>query len=255
MSARITHQLDLILNLARRNFLLQFRGSILGILWALLLPIIQLMIFAFLFQRVVPLGIENYPVFVFTALLPWNWFSVSVLSAGNLFIVHRDLVRRPNFTPSTLALVAALTNLLTYLVALPIVFVLVALSGRAITWTVLLLPFIMLIQGTLIVGLSLFIATWNVFYHDVQQITGAAVMLLFYLTPVFYNLEHVGRQYRIVFTLNPMAVLVQSYRAILYEGTVPDWSGLLVASIVAVAALGIGYLSYRREIQEVYDFL
>lgn len=209
----------------------------------------------FSFQRIVPLGIKNYPVFVFIALLPWNWFSVSIQSAGSLFIVHRDLVRRPNFTPSTLALVAALTNLLTYLVALPIVFVLVAISGRAITWTVLLLPFIMLIQGTLIVGLSLFIATWNVFYHDVQQITGVAVMLLFYLTPVFYSLESVEPAYRIAFTLNPMAVLVQSYRAILYDGTVPDWSGLLVASTVAVATLGIGYLSYRRQIQEVYDFL
>jgi ABC-type polysaccharide/polyol phosphate export permease len=213
------------------------------------------MIFAFLFQRVVPLGIDNYPAFVFTALLPWNWFSASILSAGNLFTVHRDLVRRPNFTPSTLALVSALTNLLTYLVALPILFVVVAISGRAITWTVLLLPFIMLIQGILIVGLSLFIATWNVFYHDVQQITGVAIMLLFYLTPVFYSLESVSREYRIAFTLNPMAALIQSYRAILYEGTVPDWNGLLVASTIAVAAFGIGYLSYRREIQEVYDFL
>jgi lipopolysaccharide transport system permease protein len=255
MSARMTHQLDLIINLARRNFFLQFRGSFLGLLWALLLPVLQLVVFAFLFQRIVPLGIENYPVFVFTALLPWNWFSVSILSAANLFMVHRDLVRRPNFTPSTLALVAALTNLLTYLVALPIVFVLVAISGRPITWTVLLLPFIMLIQGTLIVGISLFIATWNVFYRDVQQLTSVAVMLLFYLTPVFYSIESAAREYRILYTLNPMAVLVQSYRAILYEGTLPDWKELLVVSTVAVAALGIGYLSYRREIQDVYDFL
>jgi ABC-type polysaccharide/polyol phosphate export permease len=255
MSARTTHQIDLIVNLTRRNFFLQFKGSLLGLLWALLLPVIQLMIFTFLFQRVVPLGIDNYPIFVFTALLPWNWFNVSILSAGNLFMINRDLVRRPNFTPSMLVLVGTLTNLLTYLVALPIVFVLVAISGRAITWTVLLLPLIMLIQGILIVGLSLFIATWNVFYRDVQHITGVAVMLLFYVTPVFYSLERVGREYRIAFTLNPMAVLVQSYRAILYEGTVPDWKGLLVASTMALAALGIGYLSYRREIPEVYDFL
>ena len=117
------------------------------------------------------------------------------------------------------------------------------------------MPLIMLIQGILIVGLSLFIATWNVFYRDLQQITGVAVMLLFYLTPVFYSLENVGREYRIPFTLNPMAGLIQAYRAILYEGKVPDWNGLLVASMVAVAALGIGYFSYRRQIQEVYDFL
>jgi len=250
-----SHQFDLIINLARRNFFLQFRGSFLGLLWALLLPLIQLMVFVFLFQRVVPLGIENYPAFVYTALLPWTWFNVSILSAGSLFLVHRDLVRRPNFKPSTLALVAALTNLLTYLVALPIVFVLLAISGRAITWTVLLLPLIMLIQAALIVGLSLFIATWNVFYRDVQHVTSIALMLLFYLTPVFYSLDKLKPQYRVPFMLNPMAGLVQAYRAVLYEGAVPDWSGLLVAGMVAVAALGIGYLSYRRQIHEVYDFL
>ena len=254
MSAR-THQLDLILNLARRNFSLQFRGSVLGLLWAVLLPVIQLMVFAFLFQRVVPLGIENYPAFVYTALLPWNWFSASILSAGDLFLVNRDLVRRPEFTPATLALVGALTNQLRYLVALPIVFALVAISGGAITWTVLLLPFLMIIQGILIVGLSLFIATWNVFYRDVQQLTSVAIMLWFYLTPVFYSLDSGGRDYRLAFMLNPMAGLVQSYRAILYEGTVPDWTGLLVASIIAVAILGVGCVSYRRQIQEVYDFL
>ena len=249
------HQFDLILNLVRRNFILQFKGSLLGILWALLLPLSQLMIFVFLFRRVVPLNIEDYPAFVYTGLLPWNWFSMSVISASSLFLSNRDLVRRPNFEPSILALVNALSHLLTYLVSLPIIFVLLATSGRGITWTVLLLPLIMLIQGTLIVGLSLFIATWNIFFRDVQQIMGVAVMLLFYLTPVFYSLEKVGQEYRKLFTLNPMALLIQAYRAILYEGAVPDWSTLLIATAISVTVCGLGYLAYRRNIQDVYDFL
>jgi len=250
-----SHQFDLILNLVRRNFILQFKGSLLGLLWALLLPLSQLIIFVFIFRRVVPLKIEDYPAFVFTGLLPWNWFSMSIISASSLFISNRDLVRRPNFEPSILALVNALSHLLTYLVSLPIVFVLLATSGRGITWTVLLLPLIMLIQGTLIVGLSLFIATWNVFFRDVQQIIGVAITLLFYLTPVFYSLENVGREYRNLFTLNPMVVLIQSYRAILYEGAVPDWSTLLVATTVSVTVYGLGHLAYRRDIQNAYDFL
>ena len=250
-----SHRFDLILNLVRRNFLLQFKGSLLGLLWAVLLPLSQLMIFVFLFRRVVPLKIENYPAFVFTGLLPWNWFSMSITSANSLFISNRDLVRRPNFEPSILALVNALSNLLTYLISLPIIFILLATSGKRLTWAVLLLPLIMLIQGTLIVGLSLFLATWNVFYRDLQHITGVAVMLMFYLTPVFYSLENVGREYGKLFTLNPMAVIIQSYRAILYEGTIPDVSTLLVATIVSVTIFGLGYLAYRRDIQNVYDFL
>ena len=250
-----SHRFDLILSLVRRNFILQYKGSLLGILWAVLLPLSQLMIFVFLFKRVVPLKIENYPAFVFTGLLPWNWFSMSIISANSLFISNRDLVRRPNFEPSILALVNALSNLLTYLISLPIIFILLATAGKRLTWTVLLLPLILLIQGTLIVGLSLFLATWNVFYRDLQHITGVAVMLMFYLTPVFYSLENVGREYGRLFTLNPMAVLIQSYRAILYEGTVPDGSTLLVAATVSVTICGLGYLAYRRDIQNVYDFL
>src|SRR5262245_47677541 len=96
MTAR-SHQIDLILNLVRRNFILQFKGSLLGLLWALVLPLCQLMIFVFLFRRVVPLKIEAYPAFVYAGLLPWNWFSMSVIAASNLFIFNRDLVRRPNF--------------------------------------------------------------------------------------------------------------------------------------------------------------
>jgi ABC-type polysaccharide/polyol phosphate export permease len=213
------------------------------------------MIFVFLFRRVVPLKIENYPAYVFTGLLPWNWFSMSVVSASSLFSYNRDLVRTPNFDPLLLVLVNALTNLLTYLVSLPIIFVLLATAGRGVTWTVLLLPLIILIQGTLIVGLSLFLATWNVFYRDVQHIAGVAVMLLFYLTPVFYSLENVGSEYRSLFALNPMAALIQAYRAVLFNGAVPDWSTLLVASTVSVIVCGVGYLAYRRDIHGVYDFL
>ncbi len=250
-----SHQYDLILNLVRRNFILQFKGSLLGLLWALLLPLSQLVIFVFLFRRVVPLKIPDYPVYLFTGLLPWNWFSMSINLASSLFITNRDLVRRPNFEPSILALVHALSNLVTYLISLPIVFILIATSGRRLTWTVLLLPVIMLIQGTLIVGLSLFLATWNVFYRDLQHITGVVLGLMFYVTPVFYSIENVGREYRSLFTLNPMAVLIQAYRAILYDGTVPDVSTLLVATAVSITICGLGYLAYRRDIQGVYDFL
>src|SRR5262245_22618680 len=132
-----TYRLDLICHLVQRDFRLHYTGSMLGVLWSVLLPLIQLSVFVFLFSRVVPLDIDNYPAFVFSALLPWTWFSNSLSSAGDLFASNRDLLRRPNFAPATLIVVNTLSNLLTYLVSLPILLGVLVWHGRTLSIAVL----------------------------------------------------------------------------------------------------------------------
>jgi len=242
-----------MLNLVRRNFILRYKGSVLGVLWSLLLPLAHLLVLAYLFGKVVRLGIEDYPAFVFTALLPWNWFSSCINSAGSLFLSNRDLLRRPNFAPYTLIIIDALTNLLTFLISLPILFVLLISHGRGMT---LSLPFFLLlvpIQGILIIGLGLMIATLNVFYRDIAHIMSVATMLLFYITPVFYGSQTVGKEYHFLFEWNPMAILIENYRAVLFQGTSPEWHSLLIAFIFSAIVCYFGYLIYRRQIHNVID--
>src|SRR5690242_15021302 len=102
---RMRYQYDVLRHLVWRDFSLRYKHSALGTLWSLLLPLAQLLVMIFLFQSVVPLKIEAYPAFVFSALLPWNWFSSSVTSTCSLFIYNRDLVRHPNFVPARLIVV------------------------------------------------------------------------------------------------------------------------------------------------------
>jgi ABC-type polysaccharide/polyol phosphate export permease len=251
----LSYQLDLIIHLVQRSFLLRYKGSVLGALWSLLLPLAQLIVLVFLFRKVVPLNIDAYPAFVFTALLPWNWFGVAVSSAGGLFLGNRDLVRRPNFTPWILTIVNTLSHLLTYLLFLPVLFVFLLLWGREVTPWLLLLPLLILMQGVLIAGLGLIIGTLNVFYRDVEHIVSVAVMLLFYLTPVFYRSDMVGEKYRLLYILNPMAVLIESYRAILYHAAAPEWNSLLVAGSVCLGVCGLGYLVYQYQLHNVFDTL
>ena len=225
----LAYHYDLIRHLVWRDFSLRYKRSVLGIFWSFILPLAQLMVLTFLFRKVIPLNIDNYPAFVFSALLPWTWFNTCLNSSGTLFISNRDLIRRPNFTPAILIIVNALTNLINYLMAMPILFVIMALSGKAVTLALLSLPVLILIQGVLIVGLGLFITTLNVFYRDIQQIMSVALMLLFYITPVFYQSQAVSEKYRIIYKLNPIAVLIQSYRSIFFYGAVPEWRLLLLA--------------------------
>src|SRR5690349_12472344 len=105
---QVAYHADLLRHLVWRDFSLRYKRSALGVLWSLVSPLSQLLVLVFLFQSVVPLNIEAYPAFVFTALLPWSWFSASVGSACGLFIVNRDLVRHPNFDPAYLMVVNTL---------------------------------------------------------------------------------------------------------------------------------------------------
>ncbi len=251
----IVLQRDLLLNLVRRNFVLQYKGSTLGVLWSLLLPLAQTLVMVFLFQRVVPLGIEAYPAFLLTGLLPWNWFSGAISSAGSIFLSNRDLARRPSFSSALLIVVNTITHLLTFLISLPILCGVLALYGLGLHWSWLFLPLLILIQGLLIIGLSMIIAIWNVFFRDVAHLVSVALMLLFYATPVFYRLKAVAERYQFLFSWNPMAVLIQSYRAVLFQGTKPEIGPLLYALAVSAALCGIGFGLYHRQMPTVVDLI
>jgi len=249
----LNYHFDLLYHLVRCDFIVRYKGSVLGILWSLMLPLAQLLVLVFLFQRVVPLDIDAYPAFVFSALVPWTWFSTCLGSSGNLLVSNRGLVRRPNFAPATLIIVNTLSNMFNFIVVLPILIIMLILFDRAITLALLSLPLLILIQGILIVGLSLIISTLNVFYRDIQHIMSVVLTLLFYLTPVFYQFEAVSESYRIIYTLNPIAVLIQSYRAVFFYGNPPEWSSLFLAGIMSVVVCGIGYFIYNRYLHEVID--
>lgn len=246
---------DLLLHLVWRDFAIRYRKSALGVLWSIVPTLTQLLVLIFLFKKVVPLGIEDYPAFVLSALLPWTWFGNCITSSSTLFSNDRNLVRRPNFEPSTLILVNVVVELINYLVFLPVLLVMLALYDRIPTTTLLLVPVLFLIQGVLITGISLMTATLNVIYGDVRYMVNLAMLLLFYLTPVFYQVHAIDEKYRILYLLNPLAVLIQGYRAVLFYGHPPEWMPLLFAAIVSLGVWGLGQLTYKRHLANVYDAL
>lgn len=249
------YHIDLILHLSRRNFLLRYKGSLLGVLWSLLVPFSQLLVLVFVFGRVLPLQIEGYPAFVFTAILPWNWFSYCLSSAGVLFIGNRDLMRIPSFDPITLVVVDVLVNLALFILFLPILIAILLVYDRPFPSMIVALPILLCIQAMLVVGLSLIVATSNVFYRDIQYIMSVILMLLFYLTPVFYSARNLDARYQWVFYLNPMAVLIESYRSILYWGQSPPWIQLAAVAAVCMLLLWAAHRFYRRRLPDMIDLL
>lgn len=249
---RMRHYRTLVWHFVKRDFYLRHTGSALGVLWSLILPLAQLSVLSFTFGSIIRVDIDYFPAFVFSALLPWTWFSSALASAGPLFFTHRDLVRKPAFPPAALILVNTVSHLITFLLSLPLLYGILWWYGRLVPWNPIALLTLLVIQAVLIAGLSFMVATWNVFYRDVAQLVGIALSLLFFLTPIFYR-PIVSNEYLALLALNPLVPLITAYRAVLFEGVSPLWASVAQTGAISALICGLGYWMYRRFEPDVVD--
>jgi lipopolysaccharide transport system permease protein len=243
---QLVYPWDLLRQMVGRDVKLRYRGSFLGVAWSLLNPLAQLLVFSFVFRFVLPLNIPNYTSFLFIGLLVWNWFQSSLMGATTVIVDGRALIRRPGFPAAILPLVSVTTNLVHFLLALPILFLFLWLTDIQTQPVILLLPFIMALQALFTLGLGFLVATFHVSFRDTQHLVGVFLFLLFYLTPIFYDVTIIPPQYLALYRLNPLLHLVEAYRAILLYGVWPPWPGLLGVALLTAVLLGLGLVIFRR---------
>jgi lipopolysaccharide transport system permease protein len=219
---------------------------VLGGLWSLINPLFHMLIFMFLSRRVLSLQIPNYPAFVFTGVLAWSWLQSSLQASAGAITASRELVRRPGFPTAILPVVHVTTNMIHFLLALPIPLLLLVLRGGRLTEAVLMLPMVLVPQFLLTLGIGYFLAAIQVTFRDTQHLLQVALRLLFYLTPIFYDASTISDKYQIVFDANPMFHLVTAYREILIQGTLPVTRDLLLLAMLGGALFGLGRIVFRR---------
>jgi lipopolysaccharide transport system permease protein len=237
---------DLLRELAVREMKLRYKRSVLGIAWSLLNPLFQMLVFVFLSRRVLSLEIPNYPSFVFTGMLSWNWFQTAVIATTSAITGNRELIRHPGFPVAVLPVVTVTTNLIHFLLALPVPMIFLLAGGGRLTGAILTLPLVIMVQFVLILGLGYLVATVQVTFRDTQYLLGVFFSLLFYLTPVFYDASIVSSRYQALYRLNPLLHLITAYRAILIQGDLPDPRALLTLGVLGGALLWFGHTVFTR---------
>jgi lipopolysaccharide transport system permease protein len=221
------------------------RLTVLGWLWPLVRQLAQVGVLVFAFSVVLDLGIPDYGVFVFSGLLAWSWFSDGVSRASWSVIQGGYLLRHPKFPAHVLPFTAVSIPLIDVLIGLPVLLGIVAVTID-VPWEALLIPPLALIQFGLIAGLGLLVSSASVYVRDLPQLTTVGLLMLFYMTPVFYPLSRVPEEYRAFVQVNPLVGLIDGYRALLIDGEMPDWSALIWPTIAAVLLLAAGVLAFRR---------
>ena len=243
----LAQRFDILRELVDRDMKLLYKRSTLGIAWTLINPLLQLVVFAFVFQVVLPTSISRYASFTFTGLLVWNWFQSSLYQATGVIIGNRSLIRQPGFPIAILPVVVTTTGFIHFLLALPVLIIFLLIDGIELKPVILLLPILQALQFMLSVSLAYVLAALNVTFRDTQHTLGVVLTLLFYVTPIFYDIKHLPANYQSFYNLNPMVHIVSAYRAILLEGTVPNWEPLIIIAIVMMVCLPIGLQFFRRQ--------
>ena len=252
---------DLIWPLARRMTLARYRGSALGLLWALLTPAVMIAVFTFLFAGVFGARFTEggtpweYALYLFCGLLPWTAFSETLQQSAGIVVAHANLVKRVVFPLETLPVAQALAALVTQLFGTVALLVATVLIRGQLHATALWLPVLLVPQLLLTLGGAWLVASFGVFVRDTAQVLGLLLMAWMYLSPIIYPEHVVPARFRPALELNPFTPLVRSYRRILLEGAPPDWAGLAYATALALAAFLLGYWWFARTRKNFADVI
>ena len=203
---------ELLYTWTQRDFKVRYSQSVLGIVWAILQPLSLMLVFSVIFSTFLKVPTDGipYPLFAYTALLPWTFFSSSLSFAIPSLVNHMNLVSKIYFPREILPISSIFVCLIDFLISISI-FILMFLWYRTpLGWSALFVPVVLLVQMVLIAGISLFAAAVNVFYRDVRFVLPLILQVWMYLSPVIYPVNIVPEWIKPFYFFNPMAVLIDS---------------------------------------------
>jgi lipopolysaccharide transport system permease protein len=247
----------LIQSLVSRELKARYRGSVLGFFWSFANPLLLLLVYTFVFAYVMPppAGIKNYALFFFTGILPWTWFSTSLLESSSVLITGGNLIKKVMFPAEILPIVTVLSNLVHFLFGLPILIAFLIYFDAPIELSELpWFPLAILVQLLLTLGLALILSALTVHFRDLKDILGNVMTLWFFATPIIYYWRNAPPRIYPFLNLNPFTHLAITYQEILFFPADPGsaggppghWKWLLALGAGSIALFLFGYFLFDR---------
>jgi lipopolysaccharide transport system permease protein len=243
---RFVYYFDLLRELVGRDLKVRYKRSVLGMAWSLLNPLLQLLVFSFVFRFFIPLRIPDYTLFLFSGILVWSWFQSSLSSATGAIVDNPSLLRQPGFPSSLLPAVSVMSNTVNFILALPVLLIFAWARGHLPNLSLVALPLVMAIQFLLTLGVAYFLAMLHVPFRDTQYMLGIMLFLGFYMVPIVYDAAAIPIKYQHIYRLNPLVSIVEAYRSIILHGQTPHGLPLLLTGLLSCALLLLGRILFVR---------
>ncbi len=244
---------ELLYFLTWRDIKVRYKQAALGVAWAVLQPLLTMVIFSVIFGPLANLPSDGipYPVFSYTALLPWQLFAGSLQRAGTSLVGNANLLTKVYFPRLIIPFSAVAAGLVDFLIAFVVLLGLMLVYGITPTWAIITLPLFILLALATALAVGLWRSALNVQYRDVQHMIPFLIQAWMYASPVAYSAGLIpSGPWRIVYGLNPLAGVIQGFRWALLGGSPPD--ELMVVSVVAVGVLLVTGLFYFRRMEKTF---
>jgi ABC-2 type transport system permease protein len=246
LGREIVRYRELIWALAIKELRVRYKRSMLGFFWALLNPLLMMLVLTAVFSQVMRAPIPHYAVFLISALLPWTFFSQALSYSVESIVGNGELLKKVYVPKSVFPLSAVLANIINFLLSLiPLALLLLGLRFP-FHWTWIYLPVPLLGLMLFTVGFGLFFAAANVFFRDLTHILQILLAAWFYLSPIIYSVDFVPPRYRPLFHLNPIIYALNGFRMAIYYGQIPSAQSAGLSLAVGLLALVLGYAFFRR---------
>ncbi len=251
----------LIRSMVRRDLTSRYKGSVMGLAWAIITPAVTIAIFTLIFSGIfgARFGTEGghlgFAVYLFCGMLPWIAFSDGVQRAATAMTENINLIKRVVFPVEALPVNVALSAIVQQLIGTIVLLAAALFLQSKLQTTVVLMPILLIPQLLATIGLGWLMASLGVFIRDMPQFNQLFFSTWMYLTPILYPESLVPPNYRWLVNLNPMAPLIRSYRRVLLEGRMPDWKGLAVTTLFALSCFAVGYWWFERTKKAFADVL
>jgi ABC-type polysaccharide/polyol phosphate export permease len=243
---------QLIQSLVARELKARYRASVLGFFWSFINPLLLLLIYSFVFSIVLPNrapNLEPFALFMFCGILPWTWFSSSLVESSNVLIAGGNLIKKVLFPAEVLPIVSVLANMMHFFLGLPILVIfLIYYQHVPAPLNLLWFPVIVVVQLFFTLGLALIVSALTVHFRDFKDILTNLLTFWFFATPIIYPMSMaVERGGKLFLDINPMTHLMVSYQETLfYSGAFGHWKWLLAVGAASVALFFVGYFVFDR---------
>lgn len=246
---------SLLYFLALRDLKVRYKQTLLGAIWVVLQPLLVMGVFSIIFGVLAKMPSEGfpYPVYYFCALVPWQLVSSSFSEAGISLVVNQNLITKVYFPRLIIPLSAVMGRFVDFVICLIVLLGLLIYYRIPFSPTVLALPILILVALALGLGIGLWLASLNVRYRDVRQMTPFLTQLWFFLSPIVYSTSLIPEQWHVLYGLNPMVGIIDGFRWALLGKSIGTHPSLLLSGTVSLSILVTGMLHFRRMERHLAD--
>lgn len=242
---------NVLAQLITQQLILRYRRTAMGYLWTLINPLLMMTVMAVVFATLFKADMKTFAVFLFTGMIPWNFFNATVTQSSSAFINNEGLIKKIYIPKAIFPLSIACALLIDSVLSFLALFVIILVIGGSLTWSALFIPVAYLLLFFFALGIGLIMATVTVFFRDLQHVMLIAMQGLFFLTPVLYKHDALAGKIGWLVGLNPLVPYIDLFRTPLSLGRMPDTEVIVRAAVYAVTSILIGGVVFLRQEKKI----